>query len=319
MIPLTPGRLTAVWLVLRSLEKLGGIANREELLTFASKSSLRSGGLPVGDGYKLALRGRFAKEVGADTAVTEFGRSALRLGTEDEPTPELRRVFLSALILADPPPWVAYWQGDPAAVDHLLTKADVAMLSDAGLWPAGSGDQTDFRNSAWWDALSVVPLPESAMALRKAIGDAGEQLTLEYERNRLVSEGFPSLADKVWWAAQESPAYGFDVGSFRGAAWGGDSSGPLAIEVKSVAYPVQSVFPLHFTVHEWRTAQRMRGAHTLHLWDRVRVGAAAPASGRSPIIVSAEKLADHIAPRPTCSGRCTWESMQIDLPLSAPV
>ena len=52
------------------------------------------------------------------------------------------------------------------------------------------------------------------MAHRKAIGDAGEELSFDYERRRLREEGFPDLAARVRWVARETAAYGFDVLSF---------------------------------------------------------------------------------------------------------
>lgn len=316
MVPLTPGRITALWLVLRSVEKLGGNARRDDLVRVASRSSLRSGGLPIADGLRLALRGKFVRETAEEVALTEFGRGVLALATEDEPTQEIRRVFLSVLILSDPPPWVAYWQGDPASIAFLLSEADRSLLAGAGLWPAPAQDSADLQASSWWDALAMVPLPESVLALKKAIGDAGEQLTIRYERERLRREGHPALADRVWWAGRESPAYGFDVGSFRGHSFGGDPDEALAIEVKSVAYPVGSVFPFHLTIHEWRTAQRLRDRHILHLWENVRVPVQDSAVPREPRVLRSCALKNHVALPPACGQRCCWESMAIDYPLT---
>lgn len=316
MISLTPGRITALWLVLRSVEKLGGESSRSDLMRVASRSSLRSGGLPISDGLQLGLRGKFVRQSGEHLSLTEFGRGVLALAAEDEPPQEARRVFLSVLLLSDPPPWVAYWQGDPTSIGLLLSDADRSILAGAGLWPTPAADSADLQVAAWWDALAIVPLPESVLALKKAVGDAGEQLTIRYEQERLRAEGHSDLAERVWWAGRESPAYGFDVGTFRGRSFGGDPAEPLAIEVKSVAYPVQEVFPFHLTVHEWRTAQRLKGRHVLHLWENVRVSAEQPPVPRTPRIVSADSIRDHIALPPTCGHRCCWESMAIDFPIT---
>jgi len=315
VVPLTPGRLTALWLVLRSLAKLGGRVNVEELVGFAARSSLRSGGLPVRDGLRLALRGRFVQEASLGVSLSETGRAALGHCAEDEPNSAVRRLFLSVLVLMDPPAWVAYWQGDPTSLEQLLSESERSVLGSAGLYPR-KPDEQDLACAGWWDALSVVPLSESALALRKAIGDAGEELSLAYERARLEADGYPELAQRVWWAGRESPAYGFDVGSFVGNA---DTEAPdarVAIEVKSVAYPVERVFPLHLTVHEWKTARRLGVRHRFHLWDSVKLPVQAESPPRVPRVVALNALAPHLALTPPCGGACTWESMRVELPIS---
>lgn len=316
MVPLTPGRLTALWLVLRSLAKLGGRVDAEELVGFAAKSSLRSGGLPVRDGLRLAVRGRFVHEAPLGVSLTETGNESLRLCAEDEPNSAVRRLFLSVLVLMDPPAWVAYWQGDPTSLELLLSDTDRSLLGSAGLYPRKPHEQ-DLARGGWWDALSVVPLSESVLALRKAIGDAGEELSIAYERARLEAEGFPELAQRVWWAGRESPAYGFDVGSFVGRGGPGAPDAPLAIEVKSVAYPVMSIFPLHLTVHEWRTARRLGSRHRFHLWDSVKLPITADPPPRTPKLAVLDEFTPHLALNPACGGACTWESMLVELPLNA--
>lgn len=287
----------------------------EELVGFAAKNSLRSGGLPVRDGMHLAVQGRFLQESPLGVSLTETGREVLARGAEDEPNSAVRRLFLSVLVLLDPPAWVAYWQGDPSSLELLLSETDRSLLSSAGLYPSKPDDQ-DLARAGWWDALSVVPLPESMLALRKAIGDAGEELSIVYERARLESEGFPELAQRVWWAGRESPAYGFDVGSFVGRGGPEPPDVPLAIEVKSVAYPAESLFPLHLTIHEWRTARRFGSRHLFHLWDGVKVPVQTQDPPRAPRLAMLSEFTSHLAPSPSCAGACTWESMFVELPIS---
>jgi hypothetical protein len=287
----------------------------EELIGYAAKNSLRSGGLPVRDGMQLAVRGRFLKESPLGVSLTEIGREVLELCAEDEPNSAVRRLFLSVLVLMDPPAWVSYWQGDPTSLELLLSETDRSLLASAGLYPHKPDDQ-DFERVGWWDALAVVPLPESMLALRKAIGDAGEELSIVYERARLQSEGFPELAKRVWWAGRESAAYGFDVGSFVGLGGPELPGVPLAIEVKSVAYPVANLFPLHLTVHEWRTARRFGPRYRFHLWDTVKVPIQIQDPPRAPRLAVLNEFTSHLAPSPSCAGACTWESMFVELPIA---
>jgi len=310
--PLTPGRITALWVVLVTLKRFGGRAACEEVRDHASQSSLRAGGLPISDGLDLARIGSFIRESGAEIELAPLGNDALRQCDEDEPSPNVRRLFLSVLMLRDPPNWVAFWQGDPASIEMLLSDADRSVLSDAELYPP---EPDDFIRTAWWNALTTVPLPQATCAIRKAIGDAGEQMTVAFERARLTREGFPELARDVWWAAKESAAYGFDVGSFAGHSFGQSPRQRIAIEVKSVSYPVSGVFPLHLTSHELRTAQILADQHLFHLWERVEVSRDHDQI-EIPRIARLAAFLSHLAGAPRCDGNCRWESMYVELPLA---
>lgn len=312
-VRISPGRLTALWTVIRALDKLGAEAPVQEVRRVASRTSLRSGGLPVGDGLTLALEGGFIEQRGQTLSLAPLGREALRIETEDEPGPALRRLFMSVLLLRDPPTWVAFWQGDPAALDLVIPEPERRLLEEAGLYP--EADPTSLEKNAWWAALKRVPLPDETSAFRRIIGDAGEQLTVEYERTRLCREGFDELAAAVRWVAQESPAYGFDVLSFHGATYGGDPVAQVAIEVKSTARPAPQVFPFYLTAHEWYTAVSVGGDYVLHLWDGVDpVGPRARTA--APLKVPAAELAGHVPAPPTCGADCAWETASVRLPLA---
>jgi hypothetical protein len=91
--------------VLKSAEKLGRVVNKAELVSFARKSGLRAGGLPIGDGLQLAELGEFLS--GDDVlSITGLGSDILSRCGEEEPSPEVLRVFLSVFLLRFPPAWV---------------------------------------------------------------------------------------------------------------------------------------------------------------------------------------------------------------------
>src|SRR3954447_6499701 len=102
-VRVTSGRLTAAWLVLRTLEKLGGQAEGSEVLSYARRSSLRGGGLPLQDGVRLAREGGFLIDRAGTFAIQPLGTRVLGLGTEDEPTSAVLRLFVTVLFLRDPP------------------------------------------------------------------------------------------------------------------------------------------------------------------------------------------------------------------------
>jgi len=313
-VSVTPGRLTSLWHILRCLDKLGGRVERGELLDYASRSSLRSGGLPVVDGLRLAREGRFVSESAGTVDIAPFGQHALRLEDEDEPGAEVRRLFVSVLLLRDPPTWVAIWQGDPTMLHLVLSDKERQVLRDCNLLP--EPEKHDLAGWAWWQALTRVPLPEETAAQRRLIGDAGEQLTIAHEQRRLESEGFPRLAARVAWVAQESAAYGFDVLSFTGRSGPGDDpSRPIAIEVKATTLPTAGEFPLFLSSHEWETAQRLGDRYLLHLWPAVNPGPPARSPVDVPHMRPATTLSAHLPAAPSCGDRCSWQTAAVRLPL----
>jgi hypothetical protein len=188
------------------------------------------------------------------------------------------------------------------------------LMHDAGLTPTPDAS-VDPAGWAWWKALGRVPLPEQNAAERKRIGDAGEELTVEYERVRLSDQGYSDLAAGIRWVAQESDAYGFDVLSFVGDDHAMDPRTPLAIEVKSSAVPVTKFFRLFLSAHEWETSTGLKGQYVLYLWDGVDPGP--PASSRSdrPFIVSPKALHDHLPRSALCGEGCGWHLARLELQL----
>jgi hypothetical protein len=308
-VRLSPGRLTALWLVLRTLDSIGGRASARELHSYASMNSLRSGALPISDGVALAVEGGFAVSDATQLDLAPLGRRALSMAQEDEPTDDLRRLFLSVLLLRDPPPWVAFWQGNPDDLDLVVPETERRLLNEVGLLPPREGG--DPTNWAWWNALAHTPPSEDASAHRKLIGDAGEALTVEYELKRLRAAGYDKLANQVRWVAQESPAWGFDVLSFSGLPTAPDE--PLAIEVKSLSRPSPTSFELFLSVHEWETATRATSGYVLHLWDGVNPGPPARARTTEPRILEAMALVPHLPQPAECRAQCTWASAHIVL------
>jgi uncharacterized protein DUF3883 len=309
-VRLSPGRLTSLWAVLRSLRALGLSVDRTELLRHASRTSLRAGGLPIPDGFTLALEGEFVRLTGEQLSLAPLGEHALSLQDGDEPGLEVRRLFISVLLLRDPPPWVAYWQGAPSTLALIVPESERDLLAEADLFPASH--MSDLEAWSWWDALRVVPLPAETSALRKVIGDAGEELSFRFEQQRLRADGFSDLAARVRWVARESPAYGFDVLSFHGATHGGDPRRPLAVEVKAISRPVVASLDFFLTAHEWSTASSLGPDYVIHFWDAVDPGPPLRSSSRAPRVLANAQLSDHLPVEPSCA-KCAWESAHLSI------
>jgi Domain of unknown function (DUF3883) len=309
-VRLTPGRLTALWLILQTLAELGGRAEISDVSASARRSALRAGGLPVPDGLRLAREGGFVFESAGTCVLEPLGERALAMSDEEEPPPEVLRLFITVLFLRLPPPWVAWWQGSPGDIEAVVPAEEQRVMRDAGLLPQPPIE--DPGGWAWWEALGRVPLAEHTAAARKEIGDAGEELSFEFERRRLRAEGYDELADAVDWIARDSDAYGFDVLSFAG-----DDHAPLdpneriAIEVKSTALPVIEDFPLFFTAHEWEVLSRLGPRGVLHLWPAVEAGPPPRSRAEQPIVCAPATLAEHLPGPPTCGEPCGWQSAEL--------
>lgn len=258
------------------------------------------------DGFGLAGNGGFVSGT-EHVELTPLGLEVLRLGVEDEPTKEVLRVFASALMLRQPPLWVAYWQGDPTSLEFVIPEPERQILAAAGLAP--DDPEVDLAGWAWWDALRRVPLSEETAALRKAIGDAAEELTLAHERQRLEGQGFADLAQRVRWVARESPAYGFDVLSFCGVSFGQVAPDrPLAIEVKGTAVAARAEFRFFLTDYEWETAERLRERYIFHLWDGVRLEPRPSSARAQPYVLAGQAVGGHLPLAPMCQESCRWKS-----------
>lgn len=312
-IEFTRGRLTAAWHILRTLEKLGGRIEPEELVRYALTSSMRAGGLPIETGLKIALASDFLVEVEGILALRPLGTRALSLCSEDEPTLEVLRLLVSTAMLRDPPAWVAWWQGRPEDREAVIPVAEQALLEDVGLLPPP--DPGDPASWAWWQALDRIPLAHHDSAERKRLGHAGESLTVDWERHRLTAQGHAGLADDIRWVAEESEAYGFDVLSFAGDDYyplAADT--PLAIEVKSSARPSRGRFAFYLSAHEWHVAGVVGESYIFHLWESVESGPPPASRATGPGVIRAADLAKHLPGMPECGERCAWHTAWLELP-----
>jgi hypothetical protein len=310
---LTPGRVTAAWLVIRTIDKLGDGAPTADVDRYARRSSLRGGGLPVKDGITLTLAGGLATETAGGIALSDLGRRALAMSDSDDPPRAVSEFLTRVLLLARPPSWVAWWQGQPESLETVIPSQARDLMHSCGLLPPPGPE--DLGRWGWWQALGRVPLVEHSAQQRKMIGNAGEQLTIEFEQRRLTAEGFPHLAEDVRWVAQESDAFGFDVLSYRGLGDNGDPDDELAIEVKSTSVPPTAYFHFFLSSHEWETAQVLGDRYRFHFWAGVDPAPPPTSHHGEPIVSVAEVLVDHLPGVPRCADRCAWKAASIYLAL----
>ncbi len=313
--PLSPGRITALWLVLRSVSTMGP-TSRDTVVKFARSSSLRAAGLPISDGCGLAIAGHLVEFHNGRMSLGPLGEEAMRLCDEDEPSDEARVFLVTTLMLMVGRPWLAFWSVGEDEVVHAFPEA---VDADEYREIVRLGLLENSRENRWFWTAATHPHVDFVQAQLVALGRAAEQLTMEYERHRLLSEGFASLSRRVRLVALESSAYGYDVASFwgqRGLAADRNPESPLAIEVKAMAGKAVGLFRLFLTNHEWRVAEILGGDYLFYLWDDVQIGPP-QSSSRSPrAILHPTDLSAHVPQVTACgSGGCRWSISELWIPL----
>ncbi|MFD1462970.1 DUF3883 domain-containing protein, partial [Paenibacillus farraposensis] len=136
----------------------------------------------------------------------------------------------------------------------------------------------------WWDQLAFIAR-KNQEDNKLRIGRAGEELSLQYEKNR--------TGKNAVWQSIESNLSGFDILSCVSSS---DAS-PLCIEVKATTYT--DLFPFYLTRNEWSVAETSQQFY-FHLWIL----------GECPelYIVDKNNIESHI---PFNKGNGTWESVKI--------
>jgi Domain of unknown function (DUF3883) len=91
----------------------------------------------------------------------------------------------------------------------------------------------------------------------RRVGTLGEELVVDYERQRLLDAGLPDLADNVQWVARDiGDGLGYDVQSFE------QSGEELYIEVKSTGLAAET--PFYFSSAELDFARRHPQTYALY-------------------------------------------------------
>jgi hypothetical protein len=140
--------------MIRTLDKLGDRADRSEAVRYARRSGLRGGGLPIEDGLRLGLVAGFLTAHDDELALTDLGHRALGLGDSDDPSATAKEFLMSVIVLAEPPSWVAWWQGQPGSLDAVLPDTTRELLGESGLLPPPGLE--DLARWGWWKALEEV-------------------------------------------------------------------------------------------------------------------------------------------------------------------
>jgi hypothetical protein len=270
---------------------------------------LRGGGLPVDDGMELAIFGGFTKIEAEKFNMTPSGMEIVSMWDKEEPTPLVIRKLLLPLVLKIMPPWMVFASGSPEERLAAIAEGWKELLINAEL--LGNALSEDATN--WWAALQR-RVDETDEQLRNTIGEIGENLTMKYEKERLLTERRFELAEKVKWVSKESDAYGFDIASFFGSlqVQHQKPDNMMMVEVKSTTSNSTKSFRFFLTRNEWETAERNTEHYFFYLWGGINV-AAKNASEDNPLILPADLIRQYIPFDKHEQGR--WMECLIELDL----
>lgn len=198
------------------------------------------------------------KHVSADDAYHNYEAAVVLDGLvtqADEPEADIPAFFretITTLVREMKPWWVRLSPSGRDRVKAALSIHEVQCFDAAGLF----SQPPTAEILKWWDALAQgVRATDDAKLLEQ--GRLAEQLTMEYETNRLSDLG---ITNRPRWISLDDNAAGYDVHSY--------DKGPLEpvaklIEVKSTVRRPREIF---LTRNEWQTALAMAPNYYFHIW-----------------------------------------------------
>ncbi|MBX2990225.1 MAG: DUF3883 domain-containing protein [Bacteroidetes bacterium] len=312
MPTVSPGRITAVWVILKVAARRS-VKLKRDLLAVAGNTSLRGGTLPLLDGFELAILAGFLKTDADNVELTERGFAIQSSCNTDEPSQEIIRSILMTLILQLMPRWT-WFVTRPLQERLSAVPADwleVLRLADLIDQPLSES------SSSWWRHLQL-EIREIDRRLRNKIGRRGEEMTIQFEKERLDSQALPELSSNIKWKSLESDEFGYDVASFAGLSpFNADSPElDILIEVKSTSTKADQIFRLYLSRNEWEVALLNANRYFFFLWRGVDPNATAPHID-GPLIVPASIVCQH-APRDV-TGSGQWTNCRIELDINGMV
>jgi len=143
----------------------------------------------------------------------------------------------------------------------------------------------------WWHEV-INDLQTYREEELKKIGDLGEWLTLEFEKNRIANDGVAHSDTLVLWVAKITDEYGFDIKSIDGSFFGNipDASSKIQIEVKASEKAYVNNFALYVTENEWKVAKRNLNSYYFYLWVGVDTNTKSAKYG--PYVIPARHIID---------------------------
>lgn len=266
--------------------------------------------MPVDDGLTILMIIGLIELVDGKISVTEAGLKIIALCENEEPNLSVIRQILLPIIKKMTPAWITF-AGRPLEERIIaIPERWREVLYKAELLSAPLSEEAQ----KWWDVLQE-KVDDIERAYVKKIGDAGESLTITYEKRRLLIEEHSDLAERVRWISRESDYYGFDVESYRGRMEPSvlRPEDRIMIEVKSTNSDSEKSIRFILTRNEWETALANINCYYFYLWKNIAISSTS-ITGDGPIVLNVGFVQKYIPQDQHEMGK--WMKCRIELNLN---
>jgi hypothetical protein len=309
---ITYGQLLASWQLMHYSRVYDDLEVKTAIQT-AQRSGKLGGSFPVNAGLRLCQSYNFLSIEDGILKLTDNSKNRIVvLCADEEPNTIVLREILALILSKHNFEWLVYYDSDPVIFKSYLENYDnewVVMLENANLFDFEDEDVID-----WWGRI-LSKYESYKDELKKAIGDIGENLTYQYERNRVECDGYIPSKNYVKWASQISDRYGFDVLSIRGSFLGNEISEleKIQIEVKSTDADNTSSFRFFISRPEWSKALENMDSYFFYCWSGISIKDESAMHG--PFVIPAKSIS-RIIPTDVDSEKCSWSECRVVINLN---
>jgi hypothetical protein len=196
----------------------------------------------------------------------------------------ISRAIIGVIVKQNLYSWLAFFDGDVPMFRSILPTDWVDILEAADL--LNIADEIVVN---WWQEI-LEALETYDISNQKKIGDLGEKLSFDFERQRLSQAGVVDILMRIRWMSRISDKFGYDIRSIHAGLLGGSQpfSQLIKIEVKASGRPSLSNFEFKLSKNEWTTAQQDYSAYYIYCWAAVNLHDSASANG--PYIIPSADL-----------------------------
>ncbi|MFT5723285.1 MAG: hypothetical protein ACI9JN_000394 [Bacteroidia bacterium] len=230
------------------------------------KTSAAIGGdIPAKMGVQICVsEGSVLIDKNSFVELSARGRHTIEEHLSDEPSTTTLRGVVRKMLLKNKFTWLVFYTKGPVLFKMSIPNNWEVILENCGLLDF---DDPDIRK--WWHLL-FSKYNKDRQERNKAIGDAGEYLTFEFEKSRVSKDGFdPHMV--VGWASTLDDHYGYDILSICGNYHTGNNDEIISIEVKSSENTNKENFRFHLSRNEWNTALKEPDSFYFYCWLGVKI------------------------------------------------
>ena len=228
----------------------------------------------------------------------------------DQTIPNLaaRRAMISQILSLTTYDWLIFFNEDIELFKLSIPDSDWIDILDQSLL----FNLTDSEVFEWWKNV-LKRYEEFNEKRKKDIGDVGEELSYNYELNRLLEDSIPNPKFYVKWASLFRNDYGYDIASIRSNffRFSFNEKDKIQIEAKASVFNEKKSFRFLVTKNEWNAASQNPYTYFFYCWLGVDI--ASGTAKRGPFIVPAISLSAHIPN--DISSICEWSECRVVLDL----